>query len=363
MRQNHFQELSESFEGFNLAPEIIQGIIIISMFLCISSSFLVLLIYQTISKKRYTPHLLLGYIFVVLGSIFQLLTYILALYTYNSESRIIQGLVRFIFCIALYFVYLHYEALSNLTPPLYRNGTMISILTITFSILILNVSQNVLVPELEFFMFISYSLTVLFAISFAIIVTYKSYKLMHDKATAFELLALFILLFTFIHEVFALLGILILMGTSVYYRDYVYRLPVPVHDFLIYSSSGLLVYSRTVKIPGINLVLEKQLISGMFTAIASLIKETLGSDSILLQIDVNNYQIYFSVMPNKQGTLAVIAAKGTFFLKQSIKRFVLSITEELNQKINESIVDTVELAKELDLLLHQSFPYLVLVNA
>ncbi len=350
-----------------------------------------LLIYQTIKKERYTPHLLLGFLFVGFGIFFQLLVFILVFYTYNTESRIIQGLVRIIMSLAMYFVYLHYEALSNIAPPFYRKGTMISILTITASILILAVRQNEPVQDLESFMFLTYALTGLLAVSFALFVTYKSYKLMRDKTTSFELLALVILLFAFIlqfnsalirvaglaseannsalvasdriAEILALVGVLILMITYLYYKDYVYRLPVPVHDFLIYSSSGLLVYSRTVKIPGINLVLEKQLISGMFTAIASLIKETLGTDSILLKIDVNNYQIFFSEMPNKQGTLAVIAAKGTFFLKHSIDRFISSISDELNQQINEPIVDTVELAKELDLLLHQSFPYLVVENA
>jgi hypothetical protein len=211
---------------------------------------------------------------------------------------------------------------------------------------------------------------------------------MHDRATSFELIALVVLISTFLlqgclaflrilnlpfniensqllpfdrlTEVFALIGMSILMVNSFYNKDYVYRLPVPVHDFLIYNSSGLLVFSRSVKIPGINLIFEKQLITGMFTAISSLIKETLGTESILLQIDVNRYQIFFSEMPNKRGTLAVIATEGTYFLKQSIKRFILSISNELNQKINESIVDTVELAKELDVLLSRAFPFLIL---
>ncbi|MHA1541620.1 MAG: hypothetical protein ACTSQH_01420 [Candidatus Hodarchaeales archaeon] len=366
-----------------MAEESIQGIIILSVFVCISFSFIVLLIYQTIKKERYTPHLLFGFLFVGFGTLFQLIVFILGFYAYNTESRIIQDLVRIIMSLAMYFVYLHYEALSNITPPFYRKGTMISILTITFSILIITIKQNEPVPDLETFMFLTFALTGLLAISFAFFVTYKSYKLMHDKTTSFELTALVILLFAFIlqfysallmvigipsplvtidriAEILALVGVLILMITYLYYKDYVYRLPVPVNDFLIYSSSGLLVYSRTVKIPGINLVLEKQLITGMFTAIAALIKETLGTDSMLQQIDVSNYRIFFSEMPNKQGTLAVIAAKGTFFLKHSIQRFVLSITEELNQQINEPIVDTAELAKELDVLLHQSFPYLIL---
>ena len=226
----------------------------------------------------------------------------------------------------MYFVYLHYEALTNITPPFYRKGIMISLLSIPIVILVFAIWQNIPFPSVDIFLTTIISFTGIFSISFAFFVSYKSYKLMHDKATSFELIALFMLICTFflqgilaflrildfpfnldniqlipfdrLTEVFALAGMLILMMNSFYYKDYVYRLPVPVHDFLIYSSSGLLVYSRKVKIPGINLVLEKQLITGMFTAIASLIKETLGSDSKLLQINVNNYQIFFSEMPN-----------------------------------------------------------------
>ncbi|MHA1966684.1 MAG: hypothetical protein ACW964_02665 [Candidatus Hodarchaeales archaeon] len=371
---------------------IILGILIVTTFFCISFCFVIILIYQTIQKQRYTPHLLLGFVIILIGSLFQIITFFLDLFTYYSESKIIQGIVRIIFGLAMYFIYLHYEALSNITPSFYRRGLIISIISITFYILAFAIWQNIPIPDVEIFMFLFYSMVGLITISFAVFVTYKSYNLMHDKPTSFELIALIILLSTFllqlcsalirtlgfpfvnndpnlldtinivdrIAEVLALAAVLILLTTYFYYKDYVYRLPVPVHDFLIYSSSGLLVYSRTVKIPGINLVFEKQLITGMFTAIASLIKETLGTNSKLEQINVNNYRIFFSEMPNKQGTLAVIAAKGTFFLKHSIQRFVLSITEELNQKINEPIVDIDDLAKELDLLLNQSFPYLVL---
>jgi len=364
------------------------GIIILSIFAIVLLSILIFQTYQTIIGIRYTPQLLLGFVFIFLGSLFQLLVFLLDGTGYFLESKFVQSLVRILFGFAMYYVYLHYEALTTINPPFYRKGIMISLLSINISILVFAIWQDVLITDVDIFLTLILSFTGIFSISFAFFVAYKSYKLMRDRATSFELIAIFILICTFIlqgsvhlirilgfpfntdnsqllpfdrlSEVFALTGMLILMLNSFYYTDYVYRLPVPVHDFLIYNSSGLLVYSRSVKIPGIDLIYEKQLITGMFTAIAALIKETLGTDSKLEEINVNNYQIFFTQMVQDSGTLAVIATKGTYFLKQSIKRFLLTITEELCQKINEPVVETVELAKELDLLLKRSFPYLTI---
>jgi hypothetical protein len=159
--------------------------------------------------------------------------------------------------------------------------------------------------------------------------------------------------------VFFIIGLFILLFTYIVYPDYLYLLPFPIYCIMLYNKSGILIYNR--QFHQINKdkdnAMDNDLMTGMFTAISSLMDETLGKGAILKHFDADKYQIYFKQLPKQSGTLAVIASGNTSLFESSLKRFVRSISDSIIEKICYVATNLNALRPILDDLIKTNFPF------
>jgi len=126
---------------------------------------------------------------------------------------------------------------------------------------------------------------------------------------------------------------------------------------MLYNKNGLSCYLHQVEINSKLNDEKSQLVTGAFTAITSLIQETLGAQAKLERIQARDFQIIFIRLPQDNGTFVVIAHGDTAFFQKSLKRFVSSIKPDLLKLINEDVVEQIELQKQIDAIAKNAFPY------
>lgn len=161
-----------------------------------------------------------------------------------------------------------------------------------------------------------------------------------------------------------LVGILFLLSNYLIHKDFLYRLPFPIHYIIITNLAGIQVYNRhiaTINIP--SLALDKEeLMSGAINAISSLMQESLGTTTKLKFIDVEAFQIYFSDIPKESGILAIFTSGYSIYLQKSLDNFAKSIPNDIVEKMNRIGYRIGEFDDKLDKLLTQAFPYLVILK-
>ena len=159
------------------------------------------------------------------------------------------------------------------------------------------------------------------------------------------------------------LGIFLFVFIYIFNINYLYRLPVPIHQIIVYNESGLPFYSRSVRTKGIpSPEIHDMLFAGVVTAISSLMHESFGSITNLRQIDAESIQIYFVHKYNF--SVVIIVSKGTKFLLQSLTVLNTLIAKNHSQAIAEkSIINTSELQEEIDHYIQIAFPYIQIVSS
>ena len=96
---------------------------------------------------------------------------------------------------------------------------------------------------------------------------------------------------------------------------------------------------------------------GALTAITEMIKETLGTKTILNYIDAGNYEIFFSEIPHNEGIIVIISSGSTRYLQKSLKQFSKVIAENFLTEIKLDGGIEEDTKKEIDSLLLKTFPY------
>ncbi|MBD3193361.1 MAG: hypothetical protein GF308_22185 [Candidatus Heimdallarchaeota archaeon] len=155
---------------------------------------------------------------------------------------------------------------------------------------------------------------------------------------------------------FSVVGLLMILINYVVNPSYLYLLPFPIHSFMIYNNNGVLCYSRKVEQVQPEMENKDILITGAFSAISSLIQESLGADAKIQYIDAHQYQIYFNPLPRNSGTLVVIAYGETALFLKSLRRFIARISSELLDSLNTVTVQT-SFELQIDKLIQKSYPY------
>ena len=346
-----------------------------------------LFVYQRIKKIRYNPQFTTALFFACLGFFLQTIAF--AMYFFEMDGAFyVQVTSANIVLIAFYFLYLHYEALATASPPFRRHGIIFSLLIASFTILLLELGGILERSSVSPWNFLLFTLMGILIYGYALTVVYRTFTLSKKRAVVFELASVsfmfagnalyFIviiisiplrlqfenLIFVFLMGIgIVFVGIFILMFTYLLHPNYLYEVPYPILHIMLYNSIGILVYSRSLKVPGENpLKIEKELLSGVFTAISSLIKENLGRGSQLRHIDATSYQIFFTQLPEDSGSLAIITRKNTFFLQHSLKRFGTLFPEVLLKEIRSEIISPQSIEKELDDITKKAFPYVVFTD-
>ncbi|MBD3341463.1 MAG: hypothetical protein GF353_20335 [Candidatus Lokiarchaeota archaeon] len=165
---------------------------------------------------------------------------------------------------------------------------------------------------------------------------------------------------TFTALLFSLVGLLLIISNFIMHPDYLYLIPLPIFNFMIFNQGGSPCYIRKVK----NLDKEEptrdleHLMAGAFTAVSTMFKEVLGAGANIRYIDADNFIILVTSLPDKKGVLVVITGGETALFKNSLVRFAHTWPPQLLNKINE-IVDLNEVRPKIDELIKSSFPYVV----
>ena len=203
----------------------------------------------------------------------------------------------------------------------------------------------------------------------------NAHRLMKERATQLELIAIGIIslsfifyffsgqIFTLLRDYVSIAGQTLLVINYMINKDYIFRLTFPVHDIYLINRAGILVYHRHVSTRNIpDLDPSKQAaISGAIKAISIIVKETLGSGANLKFFDAEEYKMYFSELKEKSGIVIVITSGNNYYLQKSITIFSNSFSDALIQGINQSLTNKGELSKILDDHLREAFPYLILL--
>jgi len=215
----------------------------------------------------------------------------------------------------------------------------------------------------------------------AILIMIRINRLAHLNATRNEIIALVCLLlnrvfqirsiyipndvyliFAYLSIIFSIIGLIVIMTTYIRNPDYIYLLPFPIYSFMVYNRDGLLCYSRKVQQQKLGMEEKDILISGAFTAIGSLIAETLGKQARIHHINAQQFQIFFKTLPSDRGTFVVIAYGNTALFEKSLTRFTELLTPSIFDLLNAAGIETTQLEREIDVLMKQAFPYVIMEN-
>lgn len=167
-------------------------------------------------------------------------------------------------------------------------------------------------------------------------------------------------LLTLIALIFSLSGLLLIISNYILHPDYLYLLPFPIYNFMVFNEGGSPCYVRNVE----KLDIDKpqanrdHLMAGALTAVSNMFREVLGAGANIRYIDADEFKMIVTSLPEKKGAFIVISRGETALFKSSIKRFIDTWTPQLLKDINE-VMDLNKLQPRIDKLIKASFPYVV----
>ncbi len=347
---------------------------------------IIIFIYQSKKKNRHAPLLTWAMLLGIIGQIFHVYYFWLESSMMNVPEHVIFWKLGWMWLAGMSFLmYLHFEAISEIRPRTTRFGVACFIFGAYYALsmaFLLNLTDSTLEAIASRYN----SIPNMFAFGFAAVTSARTTVLLKERESMFETLALamvflgmssFVIIDNHLPGMIGLLsieadmetfgdvvnaaGVIILILTYLSNIDYLYRLPVPIHQLILYNSAGLPVYSRRVKTKGFEVLqVENTLFAGGMSAISSLMKEALGSSAILQHIDARHRHLFFQT--RKTLTICAVADKGTKFLLQSLKLAVNLIAPQLENQLNHPIISTKNVSDQLDTLFQEAFPYLELLD-
>lgn len=338
--------------------------------------FLILFVYRSYKSNVNIKYLALTVVFAISGQILTIF-----------DNYLISICGVFLYNLGFFFFFLHFDALSSLTPSYPLFTTLIVFHSVTLGVVLLsllgllkNLTTAFLVTRL---ITSTSSLIALIAVT---VIVYQVHQVAKERATGWALVGVIFLvlcrmiflgrditdlfvglladypdiysIITTTAVVIATIGLIIILMNHIISPDYLYKLPFPIRAVMLYNSKGLTVYSKQTVSDYFPYPMEELLVTGALTAISNLISETLGAGASLRHINAEKYHIFFVDLPNRQGTLVVIAMGSTYYFKQSLERFAKKIPHELLFKVNETKVDVKGIREEINKLLINTFPYL-----
>ncbi len=325
--------------------------------------------YKGIRRKLYAPFMTTGLFMALIGNIVVVLE--------NDMKVNLYGI--FLISIGLLFLFLHFEALISFRPNrilfsiLLGLNSMLFIITFIKSFDLLSDDQSFSICRQIL------SVGAIIAFSRIIFITIKVNQNAKLKETKLEVIAMLLFLiyaiiffirdfflqknmlyslFSQVGIIFSALGSILLVLNYLLHPNYIYYLPFPIHSMILYNKDGVISYSRNLHSVGLLQKFPEIVLSGTFSAISILIKETLGSGAKVQKINADKYQIYFINFPEENMTLAVIALGNTYFFQKSLKKFSKLIPHETLKRMNEPGVNLLELRPEIDKYLLSAFPYI-----
>ncbi|TXT66446.1 MAG: membrane protein of unknown function [Promethearchaeota archaeon] len=315
----------------------------------------------------------------------------------NIDNLILMMIMTSFLPLGILFLFFHYEEISHPRPRL-------SLLIIILGLYIFLVSSKLIIPiymslngfslniyytELrligDIFIFTLFrfanflSSVIIFSVFLlAFITVMKELKVIKIRAILIESVGLMCLIIygllylirdiffyetayeilTSIALIFSLIGLLLIISNFILHPDYLYLIPFPIFNFMIFNEGGTSCYFRKVKAldeiqPKKNI---EHLMAGALSAVSTMFKEVLGAGASIEYIDAGDFKILVTSLAEKKGIFVVISGGETALFKKSIIRFTRTWPYELLKEINE-MFDLNELRPKIDKLVKISFPY------
>ena len=116
-----------------------------------------------------------------------------------------------------------------------------------------------------------------------------------------------------IGDLFSLIGLVLLTSNYITNPDYLYRIPKPLYLIALFNSTGITLYSRTVKTKSIDVdKIPTQVISGIITATSLVMKEGFGEGAYLKVVESTRHTLLFSV--RGELTAMILAEQPSYFV-------------------------------------------------
>ncbi len=333
----------------------------------------IVFIYQTRRKHRKVFFLSFGLIIPIIAQSFYIL---INTTSFIQIDLLIGKYIRdYLFVIYYFLIFIHFHNLYKENETAYLVNIVFGIIAIFTSFLFLSIFTNekVLISitgrfanviGLACFSYISY---VCFIVAKMLrereaIVEFGSYLIIFIAHIIYVLGNNYFLNFINyenIADTLGIIGIFLLLLNYLTNLDYLYRLPFPIHQIIIYNNSGLCIYSRSVRTKGIDAIfVEEMLFSGLISAISSAIKESLGTSTELRYIDATNKHILLEMY--KGLTIVVVSDNKSKLLVESIKTVNKLIPDDFRENLNTSLVNVSKISDLFDSYIKIAFPYLVI---
>lgn len=315
----------------------------------------------------------------------------------NLDNLFFMVIMTSFLTLGFLFLFFHYEEISQPRPRL-------GVLIIMLGLYLLSLFFNLMIPfymwlkELSFDMYYAdlrlsedlfiftlfrmskllQSLIIFIVLTIAFFSVMKELRVIKIKAFVIESIGLlFLILYGSIYlirDIFfytngyeiltsialfiSLIGLLLIISNYIMYPDYLYLLPFPVYNFMVFNEGGTSCYFRKVR------TLEKMdsttdvehLLAGALNAVSTMFKEVLGAGANIRYIDADNFIILVTSLPDKKGVFVAITRGETALFKKSITRFANSWPSKLLDEIN-GMFELNELRPKIDALIKKSFPY------
>ncbi len=350
----------------------------------------ILIIYQSrrLKKKQVSFYLMVALAFALVSQLFYF-GYLIIIQSNLDSSRYFEISSYLFLLVVFFFVYLHFEAISNIKPSFWRYTITLTYTTICISfgsLIFFNIiSDYNLYYLILYWIYSGYGV---FILLYPLKVSINSYLLTKEKATVLEMLSICLILLSNIVYIFEyplnlykinpftnffltisdlsivlfLIGLIILMSNYLINPDYLYRLPFPVYEIVIINKAGNIAYDqRLSSVKALELYSERGFrMIGVLSVISKIIKETLGTENQLKSIDSGNYKIFFSQIPNESGLVAILSSGLNYFLQKSLDNFAQFIPMDLIENINSAKALDEDAINKLDTLFLKHFPYLII---
>lgn len=331
----------------------------------------IVFIYQTQKKHRRVYFLSFGLLLPIIGQSFYVIIHTTNFF--NIELNIGQYIRDYLFGVFYFLIFIHFYNLYNENDNNYLINIDFGILSIFTAFLFVSIVTN----DPSFISITGRFVNVIGLVCFAYIsyVSFLVAKMLRERESIVEC-ASYIIIFgahiiyvlgdnfflTFfdynsLADTVGLIGLMLLFLNYLSNLDYLYRLPFPIYQLIIYNNSGLCVYSRSVKTKGVQSIdIEEMLFSGLISAISSGIKESLGTSTELRYIDATDKHILLKIFSGL--TVVIISDSKSNLLLESIKTINGLINEEFRKEINESIINVNKMYFYLDSIVKTAFPYI-----
>ncbi|MGQ4915805.1 MAG: hypothetical protein ACP6IU_13825 [Candidatus Asgardarchaeia archaeon] len=337
-----------------------------------------LFIYRTTTKNRYATILSIGLIFGLIGLSFAAFRPFFSHDSvfYNSYWLFSNG----IFYLLLYFfVYIHFSLADKTNPNIVFTIVLASLLGLGVGTSVALISMSDMPSVFIMLNDFAHDSLRLLAFLYATVIVWKTWRSTEEINGLLELIAMLFFVFSVIPAVFAnyirifedidllyligdlfsLIGLVLLTSNYITNPDYLYRIPKPLYLIALFNSTGITLYSRTVKTKSIDVdKIPTQVISGIITATSLVMKEGFGEGAYLKVVESTRHTLLFSV--RGELTAMILAEQPSYFVKKSLDNFLKFIPDDLVKKLEESTTNVdKETSDVLDRYLVNAYPYIV----